>query len=96
MTVNSTSPSQEEEDTPGEQVDLREGEDARGGLMGEVFLEPEPTAVKVEPIDDGDVQIKLRDAERRRLNLLWMFSAEEARELVADLEDVLDDLENGE
>jgi len=95
MTVNSTTPSHEEENTPGEQVDLREGEDARGGLMGEVFLEPEPAAVNVEPIDD-DVQIKLRDAERRRLNLLWMFSAEEARELVADLEEVLDQLEAGE
>jgi hypothetical protein len=57
--------------------------------MGELFLEPDEIPFQVDTTDEL-VDVSLRSAE---LNLRIMFEADEARELIDELTEAVDEIE---
>jgi len=94
MTANDSTPSGEQESTDNE-LHLFDRESAYGSVMGEVFVEPDPAAVEIKPVGDSAVRINTRHAKNRRgLNLSWILSVEDGREMIDELADVLDEIDS--
>jgi hypothetical protein len=56
-----------------------------GGVMGQVFLEPEPAETKVKTIEES-VAVQFRTTDTRLLTLKVIMEPREVRQLVDELE----------
>lgn len=95
MTANRTESGDGEERTDSElDYYVQEGETLAGDMAGTAFFAPERAAVTVRATGDHYLKVHFRGASNSRgLEFTWMATPEEAREIIDELTEALDELE---